>query len=516
MTRTIALALATLAILPAVASAAPGDPDPSFDGDGKRMVPQPSIANDVLVQPDGKIIVVGNGGPANDFVITRLLADGSHDRSFDGDGTAIVDFGGQDQANAATLQPDGRIVVAGERLIEANADLAVVRLLPTGKPDTTFGPSGDGKAVIDEPTAPSDAAAVLVRPDGRIVIPGPGYSDTYDMAVVQLTSLGAPDGTTWDRGNFGAQAHPYGAALAPDGALVVAGTRHPDLSPSEIAVARFRPDGKLDATFGGTGKVTLATGEEEMVGSMLVQRDGKVVVAGTTGKSTTQMTVTRFDREGEPDRSWSDDGRASAEFDGYSMGAAAALQPDGKVVVAGVWIGEIDIAAARFTPSGALDASFSSDGRATVPGGFIEIAQAVALQPDGRVVLAGAAAGGAPVARLLADSPPPPPPPAAAGDTLPPALTGLRVTPKRIRFTLSEPARVRFTVQRLRRGRSRGVVRSFAVRAPAGVSRVPLRARRLRAGRYRLIATPVDRAGNTGRARRAPFQLVKPSKRRNA
>ena len=177
MTRTIALALATLALLPAVASAAAGDPDPSFDSDGKRMLPQPYTANEVLVQPDGKIIVVGNGGPANDFVITRLLADGSHDRSFDGDGTAIVDFEGQDQANAAALQPDGTIVVAGERTIEADDDLAVVRLLPTGKPDTTFGPSGDGKAVIDEPTAPSDAVAVLVRPDGRIVIPGPGYSD---------------------------------------------------------------------------------------------------------------------------------------------------------------------------------------------------------------------------------------------------------------------------------------------------------------------------------------------------
>ena len=139
MTRTIALALATLALLPAVASAAAGDPDPSFDGDGKRTVPQPYTANEVLVQPDGKIIVVGNGGPANDFVITRLLADGSHDRSFDGDGTAIVDFEGEDQANAAALQPDGRIVIAGERAIEADDDLAVVRLLATGKPDTTSG-----------------------------------------------------------------------------------------------------------------------------------------------------------------------------------------------------------------------------------------------------------------------------------------------------------------------------------------------------------------------------------------
>jgi uncharacterized delta-60 repeat protein len=515
VTRPLALALATLALLPAAASAAAGDPDPSFDGDGKRTVPHPYIANEVLAQPDGKILVVGNGGPEGDFVVTRLLSDGSYDRSFDGDGTAYVDFGGKDQANAAALQPDGSIVIAGESEPQGSGSLlAVARLLPTGKPDPAFGAGGDGKTVVNAQGAPYDAAAVLVRPDGRIVIAGAGYSDTYDMAVVQLTSGGEPDGTEWDRGNFGEQASPRGAALAADGTLVVAGTRSPELAPGEIALARFRPDGKLDTAFGGTGKVTLPTGEQEDVAAVVVQDDGKVVVAGTTGRTFTQMIATRFDREGELDRSWGDGGRASADFDGYSMGAAATLQPDGKVVVAGVWIGEIDVAAARFTTSGTLDPTFSADGRASIAGGFIEVAQAVALQPDGKVVLAGAGTAGALVARLLADPPPAPPPPPAAGDTLPPALSGLRVTPKRIRFTLSEPARVRFTVQRLRGGRARRVVRSFAVDARAGLSRVPLRARRLRAGRYRLTAVPVDRAGNSGRAKRAPFRLANPSTRR--
>ena len=519
MKRTIALALATLALLPGVAAAAPGGLDPSFDGDGKRLLPQPGFANVVLVQPDRKIVVVGNGGPANDFAVTRLLPDGSYDRSFDGDGTAFADFGGQDQATAAALQRDGSIVVAGERSTAVGGDaLAVARFLPSGNLDPKFGSSGDGKAVIEDATAPHDAAAVLIRPDGRIVIPGPGYSDTYDMAIVQLTKAGVADGTVWDRGNFGDQAQPAGAALTPDGGLVVAGTLYPELTPSEIAVARFRPDGKLDAAFGEAGKVTLATGVDEDVREVLMQRDGKVVVAGTKGRTTGQMTVTRFDRAGRLDRTWAGDGQASADWDGYSMGAAAALQPDGKIVVAGVWVSEIDMAAARFTPAGALDPTFGTRGQATIPGGFIEVTQAVALQPDGRIVLAGVATGGAPVVRLLGDAPrgggasPPP-----VGDTLPPALTGLKVAGKRkrIRFRLSEAARVRFTVQRLRHGRYSAAARSFSVNAPAGISRVRFRGRRLRTGRYRLTATPVDRAGNTGRPRRVPFRLVKPTQRKN-
>jgi hypothetical protein len=190
------------------------------------------------------------------------------------------------------------------------------------------------------------------------------------------------------------------------------------------------------------------------------------------------------------------------------------------------------MAAARFTPTGTLDTTFGSGGGTTVQGGLVSVAYSVALQPDGRIVLAGQGAG-ALVARLLGD-------PAqnggggAAPDSTAPVLTGLRLTPPRfprgnrrpalqggratrrspqIRFTLSEAARVRFTFERARRGRYRTVPGSFAVNVRAGASRVRfygrLTARRqLTPGRYRLIATPVDRAGNTGNARRAAFRLL--------
>jgi uncharacterized delta-60 repeat protein len=570
--RSIAVALGVLALSAGVALGSPaGDLDPSFDGDGKLVLPDPYVANEVLVQQDGKIVVVGNGGPADDFVVTRLNPEGSRDGSYDGDGTAVVDFGNQEHANAAALQPDGKLIVAGESQSGTGDAVAVARLNPNGTLDATFdpgGPEGDGKKLLTGGQGASliNATAVLVQPDGRIVLAAKGYSDDYDMAVTRLTPTGAVDGTVWDRGRFDAQAIPHAGALAPDGKIVVAGTKHPDGSPSEIALARFDSDGKLDKTFGGTGKVTFASAGDELVEAVLVQPDGRIVVAGAAGASGYEMVVTRFNRDGTPDTSWDGDARAFADFDGPSIGAAAALQPDGKIVVAGTSLNEVDIAAARFNPTGTPDASFGSAGTSTIAGGFIEIGQAVALQRDGRVIVAGQSAGGAPVVRLLAD-----PPPAsganvhgddgnggggggggAVADRIAPVVGSLslanrtfrvgsrpRGASRRVRsgtafrFRLSEAATVRFAIERKTTGRrARGRCRP-ATRRNRGARRCTrymrvgtlargleagrpsvsfsgrLRGRALRRASYRVVVQARDAAGNRSATRTAAFRVVR-------
>ncbi len=408
----IALGLAAAGLLagPALGSPA-GDLDPSFDGDGKRVVANPYMATEVLVQPEGKILVVGNGA-ANDFAVTRLGSDGTIDRGYGNNGTAVADFGDDDRAQAAALQPDGKVVVVGKSVSATMGDpTAVARFDASGKLDATFDPGGtdgDGKKLL--PNGPGDPGAVLVQPDGRIVIAGSHYSggvvDT-EMAVVRLTTTGAVDGTEWDYGRFDARAVTRDAALTSDGKIVLAGELQPDEKPREIALTRFESDGKLDKTFGGTGKVTFASDASEEVADVLVQPDGKVVVTGSRSKSGLfEGVVTRVDRDGKPDASWGREAQAFVDFESQSYATAAALQPDGKVVVVGLDAAEVDIAAARFRPDGSLDPSFGSGGRSTVPGGFIEVAQAVALQSDGRIVMAGQSTAGTPVVRLLADPPP--------------------------------------------------------------------------------------------------------------
>ena len=402
-------------MLPAAAAASPaGTLDRSVDGDGKRLLTDPYVASKVLVQKDRKILVVGSGnGQANDFVVVRLNRDGSRDAAWGDDGKAIVDFGGLEHGNAAALQRDGKLVVAGRSDSQDGSNaMAVARFDKRGELDPTFdpgGPDGDGKKLLAGPPGASqyDAAAVLVQRDGRIVLTGQGYGDNYDIAVTRLTSSGAVDGTEWDRGAFDGQALAFGGALTPGGKVVVAGTLHPESGPSEIALARFGGDGKLDTSFGGAGKVTFASGGSEEVTGVAVQPDGRIVVVGTTTAARPRLVVTRFGRDGEPDASWDHDGRAFAGFAGGSLGGAIALQPDGKVVAVGLSVDGLDMAAARFTPTGALDRSFGADGRRTIVGGFVEVAQTVALQRNGRVVLAGQSSAGAPVVRLLGEPRPP-------------------------------------------------------------------------------------------------------------
>jgi uncharacterized delta-60 repeat protein len=115
------------------------------------------------------------------MTVTRLMPNGSPDPTFDGDGTATIDFGSlADLAADAVLQPDGRIVVVGST--QATGDIAVARLNPNGSPDTTFG--GDGKATVDFAVA-AFGNAVALQPNGRIVVAGE-RTGGEDFAVARL------------------------------------------------------------------------------------------------------------------------------------------------------------------------------------------------------------------------------------------------------------------------------------------------------------------------------------------
>ncbi|HEV8276569.1 MAG TPA: hypothetical protein VGQ26_12865 [Streptosporangiaceae bacterium] len=157
-----------------------GTLDPDFDGDGRLMLPGGGEARAVLVQPDSKIVVAGNLGLSEVMTVTRLNPNGSPDTTFDGDGTAVIDFGpGSDRAEGAVLQPDGKIVIAGST--QTGGGVAVARLNANGSPDTTFGAAG--KVAVDF-GAGAAGHAVALQPNGRIVVAGQRSGD--DFAVARL------------------------------------------------------------------------------------------------------------------------------------------------------------------------------------------------------------------------------------------------------------------------------------------------------------------------------------------
>jgi uncharacterized delta-60 repeat protein len=388
-----------LAVLAALAVAAPGDLDASFDGDGRRALPEQVItATSLAIQADGKVVVAGSGGEENDFMVSRLLPTGAADATFDRDGTAGVSVGDIDQALGVGVQADGKVVVVGSTGSGEETDAAIVRLMPSGAPDPTF--DGDGQKTLG--SGPSDTArALVVQPDGRIVVAGTG-GPSDDFWVARLLPTGALDASfnrvgVWT-GDFGESDTAKSVVLQPDGKLVVAGET---TLGEDVVVVRLKPDGTLDATFDGDGvKITPGPGNER-VGAVLLGADGGILVAGTDGGN--ELSLGRVDSGGAPDRTFDLDGLAVADVGGEDIGYAAALQANGKIVVVGSTGDGSDMAVARFLPSGALDPGFSADGRMTVDFGEKETARAVALQADGKIVIAGTSGFSAVIARIDGD-----------------------------------------------------------------------------------------------------------------
>jgi uncharacterized delta-60 repeat protein len=182
----------------------------------------------------------------------------------------------------------------------------------------------------------------------------------------------------------------YALALQPDGKLVAAGDTFSGIY-STFALARYNPDGSLDATFSGDGKLTTGfAGTHAAAYALVMQPDGKLVAAGQSGGN---FALARYNPDGSLDATFDGDGKVVTSLGGYGSALALILQSDGKLVAAGY--SSNNFALARYNLDGSLDTSFDGDGKLTTDffGGTDE-ASALALQPDGKLVAAGRAGSG--------------------------------------------------------------------------------------------------------------------------
>jgi uncharacterized delta-60 repeat protein len=188
-------------------------------------------------------------------------------------------------------------------------------------------------------------------------------------------------------------------ALQPDGKLVAAGHGHIG-SHYAFALARYNPNGSLDTSFNGTGKVTTAIGSLGSYPSALaLQPDGKLVEAGesSNGYSRERFALARYNPDGSLDTSFNGTGKVTTAIGLRAHADALLLQPDGKLVAAGYSRhgSSYDFALARYNPDGSLDTSFNSNGKLTTPiGPGTDSASALVLQPNGRLVAAGSSDNG--------------------------------------------------------------------------------------------------------------------------
>jgi uncharacterized delta-60 repeat protein len=376
---------------------------------------QDDIASAVAVQTDGKIVTAGftfQSGSNFDFALARYNADGTLDPDFSG-GRIATDFFGQfDMATDVAIQDDGRIVVVGQcfESFVTDSDFAIARYNSDGNPDMTFGIGG--KMTTDFFGEDDRATAVAILPNGKIVVAGSARNGVFlDFAITRYNSDGSLDANFGSAGKTvtdfnGTEDTIEDIAIQSDDKIVVAGSTFNRATKSNFAIARYKTNGDLDPSFAFGGKVTTDFfAESDNATCIDIQRDGKIVVAGnaevivsTFPKVTTiDFAVARYNTDGRADKSFSSDGKLTADFNGQQDGALAiAAQSDGKIIAAGLTNPPAgffsDFGLVRYNANGNLDTSFGSGGKVVTD--FLGSADSVldiAIQRDGRIVAAGSA-----------------------------------------------------------------------------------------------------------------------------
>lgn len=374
--------------------AAGGDLDPTF-GNGGKVTNDFFGFDDVLVaagiQPDGQIVVVGIIQVELNLyrpTIARYKTDGSLDPTFGSNGRVFFSDVG---LPTVALQPDGKIIVAGT----IQKDFGLLRFNSDGSPDTTFGNSGVTTVdFFSDPQKVDTVLSLALQPDGKIV--AAGYADSGDwLAVARLNANGSLDTTFGNGGKVTPGMGPgfeqaSAVEIQSDSKIVVAGRvdRSANFGIQDFGLARFKPNGQLDDTFGNGGRVITAIGSGQStlgVRDLVIQGDGKILVAGFANF---KFALARYNSDGSLDPGF---GSGSGKVLGPDGAAAAVvIQCDGKIVAAdSSTFTDSDFRLVRFNTDGALDNSFGNQGIVSTDFGGSDHATALMLQSDCKLVAAG-------------------------------------------------------------------------------------------------------------------------------
>lgn len=428
----VSLSLVATCLLPALAGAdhalgaAPGAIPVTID-----IGPGNDVATALAVQGDGRIVVVGTTQSAHDaaaprdIVVLRFYPDGRLDPTFGDGGKVLIDHkGGDDQAAAVAIQPDGKIVIVGDVFDRGwhqdLSHLTVFRLDAGGLLDTSF--DGDGKAILTGGIVDgSHGSAVALQPDGSILAAGDGHlgEDLTRRAVDTVVARFRPDGSRdpafgedgivlTDFDGWASNEYAESVGVLPDGRILVAGNSALTFFAGPITsdyrvFARYLASGELDPTFGIDGR-SISPGGGTVLDAV-IGPDGSSIVSGRAIDTGGQwsISVARYRSDGTPDPGFGGGGLTVTSappgtIDGWtvsngnSWGSAVAVDARGRIVVAGLALGNnnVDMAVVRYNAAGALDTTFGQQGwiKTDVAGGYDALG-AVGLLTDGRIVAVG-------------------------------------------------------------------------------------------------------------------------------
>ncbi len=399
-------------LLQSLLVATDGDIDTSFGVDGKVITDVGdswSKTYSVAIQNDGKIVAAGYSynGSNEDFALVRYNTNGTLDTTFNSDGKVITDLGrDRDFGRSVAIQNNGKIVVAGYSYNGSDNDFALVRYFSSGTLDWFFG--DHGKVITDLGGSYDEARSVAIQNNGKIIVAGYSWNGSnYDFSLVRYCADGSLDikfgiggKVITDMGSHNGD-YACNIAIQSDGKIVVAGYTGSSGN-EDFALVRYNGNGILDTTFSDDGKViTDLGGFDDRACGVAIQNDGKIIAAGNSHSShngvDSDFALVRYDANGTLDTSFGANGIVTTNMGGHDGGLSVAIQYDGKIIVAGFGDNgsNNDFALVRYNSDGTLDTTFSDDGKVTTDlGGHGDVARSVAIQSDGKIVVAGSSNSG--------------------------------------------------------------------------------------------------------------------------
>lgn len=385
-----------------------GTLDKVFGINGKVVTPIDTISDkghSMVIQGDDKIILGGttkNSFTSFDFALVRYNNDGTLDNTFGAGGKVITPIEEQSAGNSVAIQSDGKIILGGADQWFIN----LVRYNNDGSLDTTFG--AGGIVVTDVPGYYRDRCkSVAIQSDGKIVIGGFAQENNNDMSyfvLIRYNSDGSLDTAFGTNGIVIGGLGQYEALkIQNDGKIVLGGT-----SNLSFAVERYNSDGSLDSSFGIGGKVTTSFGLSSSGNSMEIQSDGKIVLGGYNGLASGGLAfaLARYLSDGNLDNSFGIGGKVTTPIGTSSKANSVAIQNDGKIILAGDTKNGSNIfnfALARYNSDGTLDSTFGVGGKSITPFGIsYSSGESLGIDSNNKIILGGYAYNGSSVEMALA------------------------------------------------------------------------------------------------------------------
>lgn len=381
--------------------------DSTFNGTGEVFVPQRGLATgaySIIRQPDGKLLVGGEielPHPfwyVSSFFLYRLNTNGQIDVSFADTGkfqskqNPVILQQTADEIMTMTLQPDGKIIVAGAY----NANLGIMRLHNNGTMDSTFGVNG----VVQTNLGGMVARSIVLLGNGSFIL---GAGDN-DFVLSKYTSNGSPDTTFGNTGvvmtDFSQNMdHCYSILLQPDGKIVAAGDRWDNATGYDFALARYNGDGSLDTLFGNGGKVTVDFGTiQDHASKVILKSNGNLFVAGftTAGDGKFKYAALEVLSSGSLNTSFGTGGKVVANTNQRdNFAGPSVLLSNNDVVLGGLStlpaVASIKSLMMRVTSGGQFDYTLNTNGFCYYdkPQGSNFQFYDMLLQPDGKIVACG-------------------------------------------------------------------------------------------------------------------------------